>query len=152
SFGGTGTIDTGGAGTFTNDGVVRPGGGGAVGTLAINGNFAQGPGGTLDLEVFSASTYDRVFITGTAALNGTLLVTPVGYTPVNGDQYALLSYSGSPTGTFATITAPAFAGGVPNYATGSFLFSMPAAAINTWNFDGSDSSLNPARWSQNHVP
>src|SRR5262249_15169342 len=110
SYGGTGVIDLGGTGTFTNNGIVRPGGTGVAGTLAINGNYAQGAGGTLDLDVSSASTYDRVFITGTASLGGTLLVTPAGYTPVNGDQYALLSYSGSPTGTFATITAPAFTG------------------------------------------
>jgi hypothetical protein len=152
SFRGTGVINVGGAGTFTNNGVLRPGGAGTVGTLAVNGNFAQGAGGTLDMEVAGASVYDRLAVSGTASLGGTLTVTPVGYTPVNGDQYALLTYSGSPTGTFATITAPAFAGATPSYAAGSFTLSMPAAAINTWLFDGSDSWLNPARWSEGHAP
>ena len=147
SFGGIGVISAAaGTGTFTNNGTLRPGGAG-TGTLNITGNFVQGPGGTLDMDVSSLIVYDKLVVTGTAVLGGTLLVNSTGYTPVNGDQFTLLSYTGLASGTFAAITAPVFSGATANYAFGSFIFSLPAGATNTWLIDGNGSWTVAGNWS-----
>ena len=56
---GNGTV----VGDVINNGSVKPGGGGAVGTLTVDGSFLQGSLGTLDVEVNGASS-DLLKITG----------------------------------------------------------------------------------------
>jgi hypothetical protein len=54
---GTGTIGP----RFLNEaGTVEPGGDGAVGTLNFGSQYAQGEGGTLDLDLASDSSFDRL--------------------------------------------------------------------------------------------
>src|SRR3972149_5364318 len=90
---GSGTLNLGGA-TLTNDGTLRPGGTGAVGSLAITGNYAQGSGGVLDTDLQSAASYDVVAISGTAALDGTLNGNYLGgYGPAGGATHAFMTYS-----------------------------------------------------------
>ena len=99
---GSGTIDLGGA-TLTNDGGVRPGGSGAVGTLSVVGNFVERAGGTLDVELQSPTSYDALVVSGTATLNGMLNDSYLGgYTGAGGTHNAL-AYA-SLIGTFTTIS------------------------------------------------
>ncbi len=152
---GTGTIDL-GVGTLTNNGKLHPGSNAQIGMLKIDGKFVAGATSEMHFDVGpNATTHDRLDITGTATLAGTLNVGTVdSYTPANGDQYPLLSYSGSATGTFGTINSPAFVGATPDYAnSGSFIFRMPAGSLlNIWNFDGSGNWDDPSKWSLGHVP
>lgn len=152
---GSGLLSVGSA-TFTNNGTLQPGGAGTVGTLSVSGNFVQGASGNIAFEVGpDATTHDVLAVTGSANLNGTLNVTPVAsYTPLNNEQYGLLSYSGKVAGTFATINAPAFAGAAPDYdGAGTFFLRMPnGAVINIWNYDGSGNWNDPGKWSLGHVP
>lgn len=71
---GTGTINiNNGTGTLNNDGVLAPGGDGVVGTLSINGGFAQGADGSLLIDVASSTSYDKIKISDiTYTLDGTL--------------------------------------------------------------------------------
>jgi cytoskeletal protein CcmA (bactofilin family) len=58
-------------GDLDNTSTVAPGGVGAVGILAVGGNFTQAPGGVLKMDV-SASGNDILEITGSVGFDGTL--------------------------------------------------------------------------------
>ena len=101
-----------GAGTITGNvnntgGTVRPGL--SPGCLNINGNYTQGASGVLDIEIGGTTVctqFDRLAVSGTATLNGTLNVTLInGFTPSGGAPFQILTY-GSRTGTFSTINGP----------------------------------------------
>ncbi len=100
-FKGTGTL----TGQLQNDGgTVAPGD--SPGVLTVT-NFTQGPGGTLAMEIGGVtvgSENDRLVVTGTANLGGTLALTPIfGFVPDLSFDYDVLT-SGSQVGTFATVT------------------------------------------------
>jgi len=89
-------------------GVVAPGE--SPGTLTLSGNYVQGPGGRLDVEVAGTGVgqFDALALGGSATLDGTLTLTPTsGYegSSVIGDSVAFLTYAGSVTGQFAQTTA-----------------------------------------------
>src|SRR4029077_8954086 len=86
----------------TNNGSLRPGGAGTVGTLTITGNYVQGAGGALDADLQSVAAYDIVNVSGTATLNGTLNVNYLGGYTGGGGSHAILTYA-SRSGTFSTI-------------------------------------------------
>jgi hypothetical protein len=91
-------------GDVINAGTVAPGN--SPGTLTINGNYTQTGTGRLEIEVggTAAGQYDRLIVTGTANLGGTLNTTLVnGFTPAPGDSFPVLQYTGS-TGSFAQVT------------------------------------------------
>ncbi len=82
--------------------------GDAPGTLTVNGNYSQGPGGVLDIAAASLSTYSQLAVTGSAALGGTLNVSLLGgYTPSLGNWFPVLTF-GSRSGDFATETGLLF--------------------------------------------
>jgi hypothetical protein len=93
--------------TFTNNGVVAPGD--SPGVLTISGNYVQGPGGTLVVELggtVAGTDYDQLVISGNAALDGTLAVVPSTSPVVPGTAYEVITY-GSRTGDFSTFSTPA---------------------------------------------
>jgi hypothetical protein len=73
---GTGTIS---GAVLNTGGMVKPGD--TPGTLTINGNYTQGSGGTLTIELggSAAGNYSVLDVTGRASLQGT-----VDFTTVNG--------------------------------------------------------------------
>ena len=76
----------------------------SVGTLNIGGNFTQSSAGTLDIEVESASSFDRLIVSGSASLNGTLRVIRLNnYQPQVGDRLVFLTAGGGVSGTFGTV-------------------------------------------------
>jgi fibronectin-binding autotransporter adhesin len=104
--GGTGTI----AGAVTNNGTVAPGS--SVGTLRINSNYTQSADGSLQVEFASGSSFDRLVVDGTAALDGTLRVVLFGgYLPQDGTQFDFLDW-GSRMGSFATVELPVLPSGL----------------------------------------
>ena len=93
---GSGTVS---AGLVTNQGRVSPGQ--SPGTLTLAADYEQLGDGTLDIELESLASFDTLTVTGTAALAGTLTVSPFGgYTPVVGDSFVILSSTGPLSGTF----------------------------------------------------
>jgi hypothetical protein len=111
-FGGAVTLNGGalnGAGTInanvTNAAVLTPGD--SPGILHINGNYTQTADGVLNIEIggLTAGTqYDRLVVSGSATLNGTLNVILLnGFLPSPGDSFQVLTF-GSHTGTFSTFT------------------------------------------------
>lgn len=99
---GTGTV----AGSVENtSGTVSPGA--SPGKLTLNGNYTQGAGGRLEIEIAGTATeqFDALAVGGSANLNGTVALIPVdGYQDAAavGDIVAFLTYGGSLTGGFAT--------------------------------------------------
>ncbi len=102
---GSGTLQ----GSVDNSGgTVLPGA--SPGTLTLSGNYAQGAGGELEIEIAGtgAGEFDRLAIGGNATLSGALDLRPTSAyvtaaTP--GDNVAFLTYGGTRTGTFASTAA-----------------------------------------------
>jgi len=106
-IGGVGTV----GGDLDNSGAtVAPGN--SSGVLAVDGSYTQGSGGTLAMEIEGLAGpgeggHDQLAVVGTASLDGTLGVTPVGgyADPTvrgNSDSFTLLTSTGL-SGTFATV-------------------------------------------------
>jgi hypothetical protein len=106
---GTGTINS----NLTSAGQVRPGT--APGILTVAGNYTQTAAGSLSIEIggtAAGSQYDRLAVTGSAALDGTLAVSRTGgFVPGAPDAFTILTF-GSRGGDFATYTGLTFPGGL----------------------------------------
>ena len=87
---GGGTIN----GNVTNAAELLPGD--SPGVLTINGNYTQTADGTLDIEIggpTAGTQYDRLAISGTAALAGTLNVIILnGFVPTPGTAFQVLTF------------------------------------------------------------
>jgi outer membrane autotransporter protein len=100
TLGGTGTV----GGINAVAGAVAPGN--SIGTLAVAGNVAFGPGSTYQVEANAAGAADRINATGTATLTGGL----VQVLAEQGDyalltRYVILAAQGGVTGTFSSLTS-----------------------------------------------
>ena len=94
----------------TVNGTISPGN--SPGTLTVNGNLVLGAGSVYLAEVQGAVA-DRINVTGTAALAGTLQLVPLGGAYQFSTPYTLLSAAGGRTGTFSPVeTTGAFGDGV----------------------------------------
>jgi hypothetical protein len=109
SFNGGLTLLTGGTlkgagtvgGPVTNtSGVVSPGS--SPGTLTIGGNYAQGSGGTLAIDVVNSGSRDLLAVGGSASLDGTLAVTDSNLSGPG--PYQILTSGGARTGMFSSVT------------------------------------------------
>ncbi|MCK6456605.1 MAG: dockerin type I domain-containing protein, partial [Phycisphaerae bacterium] len=88
--------------------VVEPGE--SIGTLTVNGSYAQGASGRLELEmagVIPGADYDRLAVGGSVTLGGELCVLPVaGYSPPPDQEFVILTAS-SVSGEFERQAGPA---------------------------------------------
>lgn len=97
SGGGTSTF----AGSLTNSGTINANNG-TIGTLTIDGNLVLSAGSVYRMDVGNAAA-DRINVTGTASLAGSLAAFAVGGTFTVG-SYTLLTAAGGRTGTFSPLT------------------------------------------------
>jgi hypothetical protein len=124
---GAGTLNVGGL-VFTNNGIIAPGAsaGDTTGTLTISGNVTLSTSSVIDIEVGGTTSgeYDRLVVSGSATLDGSLRLTMVdGFIPI-ADQNFNVFQSGSRMGDFASVTVtnpwpgitivPQWSGGVLN--------------------------------------
>ncbi len=87
-------------------GTVAPGNG--IGTLSIEGRFATAADATLAIELggLAAGTqHDQLIVDGTVALDGTLNVSLLGFTPLVGNSFTILTGT-SIGGQFANLVLP----------------------------------------------
>jgi hypothetical protein len=160
---GDGTVK---AATVTNNGgTVHPGN--SPGVLTVNGNYVQGSGGTLAIEIQGpdpASQYSRLVVTGNATLGGTLKVTTTG------TQSGALQILQAPqvNGNFATKNFTGQTWGVSKSSTDVKLVTKPVNTtkpsiagtprvgntltcnIGVWNTPGSGTFAY--RWRRDGVP
>ncbi|MFM6056008.1 MAG: SBBP repeat-containing protein, partial [Sphaerospermopsis kisseleviana] len=96
-----------GIGTITGNvnntgGQVNPGN--TIGTLNITGDYSQSGTGTLNLELSSATTFDKFNITGAADIGGILKLNVTGgFTPTIGTKFTVLTYGSATTKSFNSI-------------------------------------------------
>ncbi len=102
---GSGTI----VGNVTNNAWIEVGGWGYSGLLRVQGNYRQTAAGVLSLELggpIPGDESDQLDVTGTATLDGLLLVGLVpDYQPNPGDVFEVLRWSAR-QGQFATVMLP----------------------------------------------
>ncbi|HTU10045.1 MAG TPA: autotransporter domain-containing protein [Allosphingosinicella sp.] len=97
TLGGTGSV-----GATAVNGTLSPGGSGAISTLTINGNLVFNAGSTFRVDL-GAGTNDRVNVTGTATLAGSVAAFASG-TVFTVGTYTLLNAAGGISGTFSPLT------------------------------------------------
>jgi len=108
TLGGTGTI--GGSLDMLSGAVLSPGA--SIGTMTVNADATLHPGSTTYMEInASAATSDRLDVSGTATLGGTLQVVNLAGTLVYGDVFTLFD-AGSITGDFSSYVLPALDAGL----------------------------------------
>jgi uncharacterized protein YhjY with autotransporter beta-barrel domain len=94
---GTGNVQ---ANVTNASGKTAPGN--SIGTLTISGNFVQGTGGILEIELTNGAS-DVLAVTGNAQLAGTVQFLPFGPPPLEGQFYNFITTGGTLTGTFGTV-------------------------------------------------
>jgi filamentous hemagglutinin family protein len=131
----------GGAGTLTGNlvntsGIVAPGN--SPGLLTVAGDYTQGAGGQLNIELggtVAGTGYDRLSVAGNATLDGTVFVTiPGAFAPGTGDLFDFMTIGGIRSGSFATTTLPTGYTGNVSYPAGlaQLQFSaVPATAVSS---------------------
>jgi hypothetical protein len=90
-----------------SSGVITPADSGAkTGVLTITGAYTQNPAGALDINIAGTTPgkqFDRLAVTGTASLSGTLNIGLLnGFVPALGSVFGILTAS-SVSGRFATV-------------------------------------------------
>lgn len=85
-------------GNLINQGVVAPGN--SIGTLTVNGNYTQTNNATLQLEITPSGQSDRINATGSATIDGSLVVTGGGSFSA-GTTYTILTAPNGVNGTFS---------------------------------------------------
>lgn len=105
TLGGIGNI----VGNVNNFGTLAPGN--SPGILRVEGNYVQAPGAAFDLEVESNRSFDRLVVSGTASISGTLNIIPFGgFKGLSlGEQIPFLTATEGVSGDFTTINGT-FAG------------------------------------------
>ena len=120
TVGGDGTI---GGDVDNSGGTVSPGN--SPGTLTIDGNYNQGSGGTLAIEIGGTQAgvnHDVLDVLGDASLAGTLSVSLIdGFTPSGGDTFKVLTAAGELTDLGLTLGGSAAAS-----------FTMSVDTTNDW--------------------
>ncbi len=97
--------------TLHNGGTLAPGVSSSpsnnVGTLHLSGSYLQTAAGALDIQLGSATGFDKLAITGAATLGGALNVSLTGgFTPSTGQTFDLLTATGGVTGQFSSFNLP----------------------------------------------
>jgi hypothetical protein len=111
---GSGTINA----NVSNNGQVAPAAGG--GSLVLNGNYVQGPGGTFSIGLAGTAAgtgYSQLVVNGAATLNGSLAVS-LSFLSAVGDSFAILHdatsagvsgiFAGLPEGSVALVNGQRF--------------------------------------------
>jgi fibronectin-binding autotransporter adhesin len=82
------------AGDFSNQGYLLID---FTSVLIVSGDYTQGSGATLEIQLGGTpdtGLFGQLNITGNAALDGTLVLTPVnGYTPTTGDAFQIMTFA-----------------------------------------------------------
>ncbi len=97
-------------------GAVAPGAGASgdgIGTLKIEGRFANGAAGTLEFEIGSSSIhpYDQIVVDGPVTLAGTLRLVSNGQSsPGLLSRYSIVTATGGISGEFDSLELPALTG------------------------------------------
>jgi T5SS/PEP-CTERM-associated repeat protein len=112
----------------------------ALGTLSVNGNYEQTPAGTLEIQLDSPSLFDKLDITGEAALAGALDVSfsNNGFSPAAGALFEILHADGGVFDGFTSISLPALVPGL----VWNVIYSNFSVLLNVINIPPGDYNQN----------
>ena len=149
---GEGTLDV-SAATFTNAGNVNPGT--SPGILSITGNYTQDSTGTLNIEIgglTAGSQFDRLAVSGSATLAGTLNVSLINpFNPSQGNSFQIVNYA-SNSGTFDSTNLPSGFVWDITYGANAVTITVISTLI-TWDGGGDGSSWDdPLNWDTDTLP
>lgn len=85
-------------GDLQADGKIAPGN--SIGTLTINGDVTQGANSDLEIEFGDGGTSDKLVVSGTVTLDGSLSLVPTGY--VAAGSYSFIE-AGTVVGSFVSV-------------------------------------------------
>ena len=92
------TVNLGAGNTLTNQGTLAPGGSGTIQTTALTGNLVQSGTGTFAVDLnLAGATADRLNVTGSANLAGTVGVSVTTLPGALTQQFTILSATGGTT-------------------------------------------------------
>jgi T5SS/PEP-CTERM-associated repeat protein len=134
------------AAEIRNGGTVAPGlptgivPADALGTLSVNGDYEQTPAGRLEIELDSPTVFDKLNITGEAALAGALDVSfsNNGFTPAAGAIFEILHADGGVFDGFTTTSLPLLGPGL----AWNVIYSNFAVLLNVINSPLGDYNQN----------
>jgi outer membrane autotransporter protein len=97
--------------------------------INVKGNYIQGSGGTLQLQVAGkqAGQYDSLNVGGNAALGGTLQLINLGYNPKAGDQLTMVTAGGTVSGKFGQFNNPFSTG--PGFNTVDLVYGKNSVVL-----------------------
>jgi hypothetical protein len=131
-------------------GLIAPGT--SSGTLHVTGNYTQSTSlATLQIELSSATSFDKLAVTGNMMLGGVLDVRLTGgYVPYGQRSFDILDWGGSLTGEFEAIVLPALGGTLvwdtsQLYTTGVLSVVGPNLA-GDFNGDGFNNAADYVVW------
>ena len=127
-----------------NQGILQLGAAGQTGQIAAV-DYQQAAGGEMEVEIAGTglTQFDRLNLTGTASLAGTLdLALLGGFLPASGNTFNILSATGGVSGTFSSVLQPASliaAGRIFNVIYNPTLVQLVVAALplGDYNHNGS---------------
>lgn len=139
-------------GTLVNNGGnLSPGGPGIAGRTLVTGNYSCAGGSALAIDINGASPataftnsgayFDIVAVTGTASLNGSLIVNNNNFTPAAGGSYTILS-AASLSGSFTNVTSGRVA--VANSTTASYQVLYTGTSVVLTNYQSGGVNPSPA--------
>ncbi len=139
------------AGTLVNNGGrLSPGDEGVAGETIITGNYTANAGSTLSIDIKGAAVataftnsgafYDTVAVSGTASLDGNLVVRTNGFTPTPTSAFTILS-AGSVSGAFANLTGGRV---TVSGSTNTFAVLVTATSVILTNYSGAGSTPSVA--------
>ena len=100
TLGGNGTI----GGNVANVGTLAPGN--SIGTLTVNGSYAQAAGSTYQVEANAQGQADRLNVGGAAAIQGgTVQVLAAAGSYANSTTYTIVRATGGVSGTYSGVTS-----------------------------------------------
>ena len=138
------------ANVINNGAIVEIGGDEGIGTIAITGNYTQGSGAVMEFEANGpgAVNADKLTVSGTATLGGTLSVEFLTYTPSLGALFEVVS-AGTRVGTFSNVVG---AGPLTTNYTATSAQLVRNAATFIWDGSSSSDWFTGANWDLGMVP
>ena len=107
---GNGTIQTAASQTLNNTGLISPGN--SIGRLTIDGSLKSSGAASMKFELASLGSFDVLSVTGNAMLGGDIGVWDMGYTPMVGDSFVVMTFDKRlSTSTFSSLTLHGFNAG-----------------------------------------
>ena len=107
---GNGTIQTAASQTLNNTGLISPGN--SIGRLTIDGSLKSSGAASMKFELASLGSFDVLSVTGNAMLGGDIGVWDLGYTPMVGDSFVVMTFDKRlSTSTFSSLTLHGFNAG-----------------------------------------